>query len=136
MVINLDSLRNIGLCWLTLNNVDKPIMFSMNLFLSFLCFTYSKNLGYLWLCCVRNTKGVVSKALGNYVHIHVSNLAKAYVLVVFTKAVHTWTRVINEQTCSLQLSDSVYLWASWVWQAIHRIFVSRGLKDNGKESVQ
>ncbi len=26
----------------------------------------------------------------------------------------------NEQTCSLQLSDLVYLWTNRVWQAIHR----------------
>ncbi len=27
--------------------------------------------------------------------------------------------IINEQTCSLQLSDSVFLWAYLVWQTAH-----------------
>ncbi len=25
----------------------------------------------------------------------------------------------NEQTCSLQLSDSLSLWAYWIWQTVH-----------------
>ena len=33
----------------------------------------------------------------------------------------------NEQTCSLQLSDSVHLWVSWVRQAIHWTFVRKGI---------
>ena len=31
----------------------------------------------------------------------------------------------NEQTYSLQLSDSVSLWAYWVWQTVHSTSVSR-----------
>ena len=34
-------------------------------------------------------------------------------------------QIVNEQTCSLQLSDSVYLWASLVRQAIHKTFVRK-----------
>ena len=34
----------------------------------------------------------------------------------------------NEQTCSLQLSDSVSLWAYWVWQTVHSISARKELR--------
>ena len=34
----------------------------------------------------------------------------------------------NEQTCSLQLSDSVWLTACWIWQVVHRIPARKELK--------
>ncbi len=33
----------------------------------------------------------------------------------------------RNMTCSLQLPNSVYFWAFWVWMVIHRILVRKGL---------
>ena len=67
----------------------------------------------------------------NYVTGKAYSVAARYIesikLITFT--VKTWipSPDINEQTCSLQLSDSVYLWY-WNWQTVHRMFVRKELR--------
>ena len=46
--------------------------------------------------------------------------------IIFRMLLHVYL-YSNEQTCSLQLSDSVHLWVSWVRQAIHWTFVRKGI---------
>ncbi len=56
-------------------------------------------------------------------------------VICFDKLLNLWEMCItlsfrdcNEQTCSLQLSDSVSLWAYWVWQTIQRSSARKELK--------
>ncbi len=44
------------------------------------------------------------------------------------KKTRSFLRYYNEQTCSLQLSDSVYLWACLFWQAVHGTFARKMLE--------
>ena len=70
----------------------------------FPCQIKTKTPGYQTCPCHKTSSALVShigvliivenKALGNYV----SNLAHTYLLIVFIKTVHTWTRVIVKNT--------------------------------------
>ena len=54
--------------------------------------------------------------------LHKRTTGFTYVSLVYTNIFIQDYTLENEQTCSLQLSDSVSLSAHWVWQTVHSTY--------------